>query len=104
MLTQILPTSSRPDAPHVFLQARRPERSGQSMSAVALLATVSLLGACAAGPGPATVAATGGSGVETVRELRHFGPQGKSAPVFVTREVRTRGPAGVGAESFVRDR
>jgi hypothetical protein len=76
----------------------------RSPYAIALLATVSLLGACATGPASMTIALTGENRVETVRELRHFGPQGKSAPIFVTREVQTRAPAVVGSDSPTLDR
>lgn len=100
MLIQNLATPGRSDV----TPPQRHGKSWRSFSAIGLLATVSLLSACATGPGSTSQAVTAETRVETVRELRHFGPQGKSAPIFVTRELQTRSPAGVGAESPGRDR
>ncbi len=104
MLIQNLAAPGRSDVTPALISAQRHGKSRRSFSAIGLLAPVSLLSACATGPGSPRPAMTGETRVETVRELRHFGPQGKSAPIFVTRELQTRSPAGVGAESPVRDR
>jgi hypothetical protein len=65
---------------------------------MALVATAALLGACASAPAPVIMAANGECRVKTIRELRQAGPQGKSAPMFVDRQVQSCEPASAAAK------
>ena len=85
----------RPPSDHA-IRARSPtRRTVRRFSAgaftprswLAVAAVASLLSACAAITGP-TEASLDAGRTETVRELRHIGPPGKSLPIFVNRETR----------------
>jgi hypothetical protein len=83
---------------------RRSTISWLSLPRTAVLATALLLSACATAqvPAPTTVAANDACRVETVRELRQTGPAGKSAPMFVKRQVQVCEPAAANAKTPIR--
>ena len=87
MFTHTKRTADGSDVTHAST-GRIQVRSWLSKSSPAPFATAALLGACAATLTPTAVATTGGHRAETVREVRHIGPQGKSAPVLVNRQVQ----------------